>query len=290
MISNTKYTPLLSIILSGICAADIPYTFSPNTKARAAEVNENFESLDARVTTTESSLQDKASATDVNSRLSNMEAQINLIDVNSESIESRIEGLENPEEPDYYPHELDGYSLKSAEIGEIIDTIEDRIFVLGAYPFREYGSGNIYRLVFPVIDEGTQYKGAFRVQHHLQPWPAALTSGLTISGYPAHFAPRTGESTSFILERGSGPATQISSRWNGQITLNVHIGETWLTVTYATIDTSFVREEAQELSHEDGPDYSDDIDTTILNDHYNTGLLNQYKNLFNYIQIEEMQP
>ncbi len=301
--------------------ADIPNTFTPNTKAKAAEVNENFQALDTRITTLEEEVNDNTDSNAIESRFIAVEERL-------EATEEKSNGIFEA------PHPLTPYTAKTADIGEVIDTIEGITYVLGALPFREYGSGVIYKVSLPMArydcvrteseindyngdryidnfqcanESEYYYRKGFTVQHVIND----LRDDFSISGFPAYFATYWGEratisadSTEETLSSSRNRDVEPNERTSEKSITNelklqsdlqgsylyVLAGETRLLFQYSPsfLDNRITHEE--DTPQDAGPDFTAHLSEDELNDHHDQTVMNQYKNLYNYIRIEVLQP
>ena len=279
----------------------VPNTFVSGTKAKASEVNENFQNLDSRVVLIERKVE---ALGDANNTISVIE-----------------------------PHELAPYTQKVANIGDIVATIEGIDYVLGALPFREYGTENLYRVIMPLAkyacvrteseinsNNGYRYTSnyqcanggeyyyekGFTVEHY----SSTMNSYFTISGYPSFFSQYWGERATisasssnstvssssntsvdpreYIYEKSITPFLSVSGYQYGNY-LYVLVNETRLSFQYSPeyqrLSSSY---KTGVLGGSEGPDFSTSIEDENLNGHMDQDLMNQYKDLYNYIRIERM--
>lgn len=291
---NIRFTVICSALSVAVISfsvnAAVPNTFTAGTKARASQVNENFKSLDDRVSAIESG------------------GAINVVK---------------------YPHSLNSYVKKVAEVGDVISTIEGVEYVLGVLPFREYASGTLYKVIMPMerhecdrsessIHEGNGYRYTYNYQcgngsqyyyeesftatHSL--WP--LVSNELISGFPASFSAYQGESATisilkkesvafsftdlesdpreYVYEKEVTPQVSIV-RSQGLGGLTIKVGETALRFGYSPKSRYGIPYSKGTLQNS-GPDFTSNFPLSELNDHMDLDLLNEYKNLYNYISIE----
>lgn len=303
-----------SIFAINTAKAEVPHSFTAGTKAKASEVNENFEALDTRITTLESSV-------------STLESQ-----ASGNSPESSSEGSTQVETD---PHPLSQYTPKTAEIGDVIATIEGRVFVLGALPFREYETSLLYKVFLPLerhncseIDSEINqnngyrytdnyscsngsdyyYEGGFSLRHNITELPDEL---FLISNFPSYFSDRPGEysdiKTTFAKARESGevdntvepreyntnvivsPELEVRT-WNSTPLLHIRIDETQLIFHYRPIVSNYYETYTESLPQNSGPDFTSNIASENLNNHLDQTVLNQYKDLYDYIRIEPLTP
>jgi len=286
----------LILILSKETFCEVPNKFFSGTKAKASEVNENFEYLDNRLVSLEKNIADMGYITYSQ------------------------------------PHELDPYIKKNAKIGDIVAKIENTEYVLGALPFKEYKTGYLYKVFMPLAryecnrseseindnngylyidnyhcENGSKYyyEESFRVEHTLAP----IKSDFTISGFPAQFTKYWGEDARIALSSSNetinteynDTADPKERNYEKSITtnisvnctqvansLNVLVNETKLTFNYSPIYGSLSSSYKKILSTNSGPDFSLSIHNENLNNHMDQELMNQYKDLYNYIRIERM--
>jgi len=285
---------IVASIISFNAYAEVPNTFTSGTKAKASEVNENFESIDNRVTALE--------------------------DVPVEEVVAIAEG-----------HNLaSNYVAKTANIGDVVATISGTTYVLGAIPFREYKTGVIYKVIMPLkrydcsrtvtttdssgseniynyqCADGQQYyyEQSLRVSHHKFIYDNVYK--FNISGYSAFFAYSWGEQVSISLtnnkqdtrtsidsssefdkyyyDRVVTPLIKVGS-YSNDLGLNVQIKETLVYIYYGQP----MREEFEkEASSEAGPDFTLGLTNDELNDHIDLTEANLRKDLYNYIRIEAL--
>lgn len=179
---RTVFPAILMLLFSGPAFAEVPNTFKSGTKAVASEVNENFSYLDKKLT----------------------------------EVADTVAGMKHvPEKPVY---EFPPYAQKHAEIGDTIATINEEVFVLGAVPFREYQTGNIYKVIMPMRrqdcntttselrEDGTLYikktsckNGRlyyYTNQIQFRHTTYSPKTNMTVSGFPAFFNDSSGEISS----------------------------------------------------------------------------------------------
>jgi len=231
------------------------------------------------------------------------------------------------------PHELDPYVQKTANIGDIVANIEGIDYALGALPFREYGTGSLYKVIMPLAryacsrteskinsnngyrytnnyqcENGGEYyyEKGFTVGH----FSSTMNGYFTISGYPSYFSKYWGERATisasssdstissssntsadpreFIYEKSITPFLSVSSYQSGT-NLYVLVNETTLSFQYSPeyqrLNSSY---KTGVLGSSEGPDFSISIEEGNLNGHMDQNLMNQYKDLYNYIRIERM--
>ncbi len=96
--------------------ATVPYTFTPNTPAKASEVNANFQALSNKITTLEGNVSDVVSG-----------------------------GVNCDASPFTYT-----YTYTPSNIGDVVN-INGVEYIIVAHPFLEYGTGDHYSIKYPMI-------------------------------------------------------------------------------------------------------------------------------------------
>jgi len=290
-----KQVVLLGTLTSASVMAEVPHTFSAGQPAVASEVNENFTYLDERI--------DQLITENANNSTSPTTSD-------SDSL-------------------LDSYVAKTAEIGDVIDTIQGVTYVLGAMPFSEYGTGRIYKVTLPIAryecdrteSSTNPYDGSNRVenyscnderQYYYESTVRTLlanvapTSDLSISGFPAFLGYGPSMYSNVYIDgdreyiQGSwddsvSPATRYRdyeitekafiSHYHNAPSLNIQVNQTSLNISY-----NYQNEEPTVTATDidAGPDFSHAISADDLNKPLDIAVLNQLKNLYNYISIEEL--
>ncbi len=197
------------------------------------------------------------------------------------------------------PHSLNPYQAKSANIGDVIADINGTTYVLGTLAFKEYKSGKTYKITLPLSQHecgdtdtdnwqctnGNQYyyTGGLYLLHG---WYEDFKKDFTISGYPANFS-SYGEYGGLILSK-----SKFENNYGFQYVpvpqLNILVDETIVSIYYSK---HFSTPE-ENITQNDGPNFAPSLVDKKLNlsiDHQTIiNLGNQYKDLFNYIKIENI--
>lgn len=232
---------LASALISSSVFADIPYTFTTGTPAKASEVNANFEALN----------QDTALV-------------LNKVNANTESISnlsSRITSLETAPDDSgctdsTNPHGAISYAAKSSSVGEQI-AIGGNNYRMIKVPFVEFSSGDQYSLEYPVMESDSS-PGSFFSNFSTQHTNEDITcNNATISGFPT-FIPDVYESRGYLLNNSNSNSSTTLSLYSSII---IKIDDTSLNIL---ISASQVQSTAQ-VSNGDY-DFTDNLDVDAMVD------------------------
>lgn len=274
---NVKPTlVIISLVLSAVARAEIPYTFSPNTPAKASEVNQNFEALNDAISAT-------ASQSEANSN-------------EQQSSEARITDLENqigcPNDNNWLTaaHQFT-YEYTPSELGQEI-VFGSAGYKIVQIPFVEFKSGDVYLIKYPVQVNATTYwdddigdwvsvfseLSSYLTTHHVT--SSIACNHLLISNFPTSQL-EFEESRSISFTHLGGSSTAISNL-EIDFTFSVKVGETAINFKY--------RNNSSEDNQLDGPldyDFTDNIDTDKMN--HPDEMLSFYDDLIDYIQITKVE-
>lgn len=239
--------------ISTLTLADVPYTFTPNTPAKASEVNANFKALSDKLTTLEQDMSNN--------------------DGSGDNSSENCWGS---------PFEYT-YSYRSSEIGDVI-TIGGKEYKIVAMPFVEFGTGDRYYIKYPVqINAYGSYVSASAsiVATYLKAGDSCFKD--TLSGQKANIT--TGYSTSYSAMMGNYGET---SPGNFMVTNNATIyAAVKINQTQISIYIFDYVNEVQNTPIASGDfDMRDNIDWGALS--VENTLVDNVKKAMDYVQIVKM--
>lgn len=268
---------IISLVLSTVARAEVPYTFSPNTPAKASEVNQNFEALNDAIDAT-------ASQSEANSN-------------EQQSSEARITDLENqigcPNDNNWLTatHQFT-YEYTPSELGQEI-VFGSTGYKIVQVPFVEFKSGDVYLIKYPVrlstnsywdedigdwASEFSEPSGYFSTHHVTS---SIACNHFSISNFPVSQL-ELNESRSISFTNYTGISSTAISTLIINYTFSIKVGETAINLTYQDI--------VSEDNQLDGPldyDFTDNIDTDKMN--HSDELLSSFDDLIDYIQITKVE-
>lgn len=285
-------------------AAELPHTFTAGSPAKASEVNANFKSLDTSVSNLDASVSHlDTRVSDLDTRVLNVESASELLETQATDQGNRLvvaeEGIQSIQSAlaESQPGQVVVYTPKQAAIGELIGTINGYDVVLGALPFRDYGSGLSYKITLPMIrhvcPSGCEYYyssfGNLHFQHVLT---NTFSYDMEISGFPARFISLDNYyyhgSDLFQFGFGYNSDGQVISTYKhfGVPALRIAVGETSIFLrVYHWLSNS-----AQKSVGSSGPDFSLVFTEQELNQPTDPAVWQAITDLFNYISIEPLNP
>ncbi len=252
---NNKMKKMIIIgatILSAVAFAELPYTFTAGTPAKASEVNQNFNALDSNIG----------------------------------SVESRVKTLEKftCAYASQQSHKVT-YQAKSSTLGQII-ILNDKKYRIVEVPFREFSSGDLYKIRLPVKEVTSKYAPSY-VSGRLSTGHSNGhndCSSLTISGFPAQLFFNESRNISFSNESGqSGAEIEFESTLGASISGSIRIGET--NVSFYFTDTK--SETTSTSTTTDDYDFTDNFE--IDNMVHDNKIISPLDDLLDYIQITKVE-
>ena len=247
-----RYIPLISL-LSLPVHSDVPNTFTSGSPARAAEVNENFKSMDDRISELE------ASSVDI------------------ESIEGRISTLEETSiNCGDTPHNI-SYTAKAATVGSLV-TIGGQDFRIIRIPFVAFETGNHYAVTLPSEVNKNESTIEFLSTRHTANRNGGCRLHFSIGDYPAYmFQPS--EYRNFNTYINSTSESHMIRRTSASISFNIEKTEVFLHFD--------ISETEQTLNVPDGDyDLVDNFDLDLAS--HSDDIFNNLDELIDYISIEEL--
>jgi len=244
---------LLGILtMSTTMWATVPYTFTPNTPAKASEVNENFKSLSDKLTTLE-----------------------NNVSSNSAAIQADGGDCDAP----VFTYT---YQYIPSDIGDTI-TVGGVDYIMVAMPFIEYGTGDHYYIKQPV--KKLSYPSTDNINLNIYFSTNYVQQGVecyteTFSGFPAQGWDGIRYENSYganITEPGtSSDALTTNARVYGSQTIKINQTNFAMFI--------YLTKELQNTSLSSGDvDLRDNIDWSVLD--IDTSLVDDLKTLMNYVEI-----
>lgn len=239
-----------TIAMTAALYADVPYTFTPYTPAKASEVNANFKALSDQLIVLEN----------------------NVSNVSSNSGSSCSE-----KSPFSYI-----YTYTPSAISETV-TVRGVEYIMVAMPFIEFGTGDHYYVKYP--EEKLSYDTRKNMSLSTSISTRYVQKGdtcylYTFSGFPANDYTSIGYSNyySALMEdpAGSSSSYRISRNAGGGASIKIN-----QTVLYISMSLS---ENIQNTPIASGDvDMSDNINWTDMSN--DTTLVNDVKTLLNYVEI-----
>lgn len=123
---------LAALVSATPVRAQIPYTFSPGQPARANEVNENFESLDARLLATEATITDISSYASPGTGLA-------LVDANQQDI-GQLVSMQTPIANGFN----DGVALAYFDVGGSVEPFYFHLYAQSTAPYLIAETENVF--------------------------------------------------------------------------------------------------------------------------------------------------
>ena len=233
-------------LTAGLCA-DVPYTFTPYTPAKASEVNANFQALSDKITTLED----------------------NAIDG----------GTVCEKSPFKYT-----YSYISSNIGDTI-TVNNREYVIVAMPFIEYGTGDHYYVKYPVVKVNSSFSSKTLdtstsiSTNYVEPGNTCFTH--TFAGYPARDYSTIYYNTSYNASMADPAETYTNYRISNTSyhTVQIKINQTEVNLQYYYLTDTI----QDSLVNSGDVDMTDNIDWSKLG--VDTALVDSVKMLMNYVEV-----
>lgn len=233
--------------------AIVPYTFTPNTPAKASEVNANFKALSDKIVTLENNVTDIVSG-----------------------------GGDNIcfESPHSYT-----YNYTPSSIGDTI-TVRGIEYIIVAMPFIEYGTEDHYFIQYPAEKQGSDPSKNMSVYTYIYTNHAKADNEchpFTFSGFPAsdYTKIRYGNNYRARMEdpADSGSTYGASKSASGSVSIKIN-------QTHLSISTSIYEYIQQTPIASGDVDMRDDLDWSKMG--IDTTLINDVKTLMNHIKIEKL--
>ncbi len=236
--------------------ATVPYTFTPNTPAKASEVNANFQALSDKVSILESN-----------------------VTTNSEAIEK--ESSDCWKSPYTYT-----YTYTPSSIGDTV-MVGGKDYIMVAMPFIEHGTGDHYYVKYPKEKQGYISSKTMSVYttistRYVKPGDSCFTH--TFAGFPAndYTAIYYDNRYTAIMEdpADSRSTYRVNSSAGGGVSVKIN-----QTILWFNVDGFQKKIQESQLSSGD-VDMSDNLNwSDMAND---ISLVDNVKTLMNYVEIVKM--
>ncbi|TDO99824.1 hypothetical protein [Marinomonas balearica] len=242
---------ILSTIISPLAFSDVPNIFISGSPAKAAEVNQNFNALDSKITS-------------ANSRIS--------------ALEDASEQADECESEDYWSANIQkiSYEPKSSTIGLQLNYYSTNYRVVEV-PFKEFGTGDLYKVRFPAEERSSDSIYAYLSTRHVSDFSEC--SSFNISSFPVSDNSLFVNRTFSIVNNGT---TKSQSNLSASYSLGVKIGETYLSLSFNVSKT-----ETDPVVSPGDYDFTDDFNTNNMTT--DQALIDALDNLVDYVQITKVQ-
>lgn len=288
------------------------------SELESSEINEEVEIVNLRVTALENTVEDLATSgvsEDIESlsgRIDDLEGYLNYTNDSPHTLDAYTPKTANIGDIvgviGDYTYVLGALPFREYRVGVIYKVLlpMKRYECVSSASRLSSSNNSIYIDNYQCANGGQYYySSSFSISHNA----STFNDDMSISGYPASFSQFSGEGSSIGIRSTS---SRVSYSSNTDVEPKEHIDENE-TRTFLRVDSnqtiSYLRTlvgdtvlrfsysppyyDNQVLHEEDtpansGPDFSLHLDSTELNDHISLDLLNQYKDLYNYISIEAM--
>ena len=248
---------LLGLIVSPLALSAVPHTFTAGTPARASDVNENFEALDANT--------------------SKLKADLCQISPGYNGIGILNRWINKPLQI--------SYTAKGSYVGQPV-TINGVKYRIVDVPIKEFKTGKLYRLRLPLRSVSGESGGTCSNEkpcvgmryeaHHIS--QSLECSNITVSGFPARLI--SGQFREVRFRNNGGGKSSSYQRVSAFI--SIRIGDTGITIWLGVGKT-----ETEHLVNVGDYNFVDDFDTQAMtNDESSVRTIDD---LIDYVQIEEVQ-
>jgi hypothetical protein len=265
----------ITLIMVGILvmtvglSANIPYTFQPNSSAKASEVNANFKALSNSIT---------KKASEVNANFKALSDSITKLE-NDSSSGRETSCDKSVSDKSVFPYT---YQYISSNIGDTI-TVGGIEYIIVALPFIEHATGDKYYLKRPIIkSRNNNYNIDLRISlitGYVQQDDTCYSS--TFSGFPANFH------DGIYYRHHYGATIYDTTNSSSTFTISAEAGH-WIAIKInQTVFTLWSNLESKKL--QDTPLSTGDVDLRDNIDWLKMGvdlsLIDDVKTLMNYIKI-----
>lgn len=272
------YPKLSAVILGSLatfCHAELPYTFSANTPAKATEVNSNFRYLADEI--------DQLKSTD-----GNTSSGSNNTSGGDSSGNTTGSGYVCADNTLDYPYT---YQKQTAALGTVF-TLGATEYRLVKYRVKDPVNGDDYNVTMPVEaydkEDGTPYVRFTPATVMKITDPAVVCSGATFSGFPTVFSRNTGFTlyrTKHFSNFGENSAHEFKNHYE-QATLsfsaNVALGSSYIAINFYS---PVIKKHSKVVSTGDYDFTNDEVPVT---DDFSQEV-SAISNLLNHIIIEKVQ-
>jgi hypothetical protein len=231
--------------------AEVPYVFTPNTPAKASEVNANFKALSDKIVTLEQEVANSDGSGAGNSEANCWGAPF-----------------------DYT------YSYRTSQIGDII-RIGGKEYKIVAMPFVEFGTGDHYYIKYPIkINQYGEYSNASASIYatYLKAGDSCFKD--TLAGQKANIT--TGYATAYSASMADGSSGNFIVVNTATIYANIKINQTQISIYIA----DYTNEVQNEAIASGDFDMRDNIKWDALS--VDNTLVENIKQVMDYVQVVKM--